>query len=151
MSPCQTRVICGCPLRLVRVLQTRRHRWQWTPRRSTGAPVACLQLSGLLHLRLAQKSRTLPGRIQAGEHTHGGAISVSHYVESVSNGRWASFRHVNGVAVFREDYDANGEGGAMMVSTIVRAAPKSVWKVPALEMATSLCLAWHLLWPPLVW
>ena len=43
--------------------------------------------------------------------------------------RWCSFWHVNGVAVFREETDANGTGGAMMVSTIVRAAPKAVYKV----------------------
>ena len=45
--------------------------------------------------------------------------------------RWASFSHVNGVAVFREDYDETGEGGAMMVSTIIRATPYAAWKVGA--------------------
>ena len=56
-----------------------------------------------------------------------GRTSTSHAPCVV---RWCSFWHVNGVAVFREETDANGGGGAMMVSTIVRASPKSVYKVP---------------------
>ncbi|KAL4433733.1 hypothetical protein ABPG75_000174 [Micractinium tetrahymenae] len=41
---------------------------------------------------------------------------------------WASVLHVNGVAVYVEEQDADGEGGAIMVSAIVRAPPTDVFK-----------------------
>lgn len=41
---------------------------------------------------------------------------------------WASVLHVNGVAVYVEEQDADGEGGAIMVSAIVRAPPSDVFK-----------------------
>ena len=56
--------------------------------------------------------------------------------------RWATHRHVNGVAVFREQAEDNGQGGAMMVSTVVRAAPEAVWKVRGYESAVHKPKGW---------
>ncbi len=43
--------------------------------------------------------------------------------------RWANLRHVNGVAVYQEHAEQSGEGGAFMVSAVVRATPKSCFQV----------------------
>ncbi|KAK9814451.1 hypothetical protein WJX72_006118 [[Myrmecia] bisecta] len=43
-------------------------------------------------------------------------------------GHWASFRHVNGVAIFQENSNAEGEGGALMVSAVMRAPPATVFR-----------------------
>jgi hypothetical protein len=53
--------------------------------------------------------------------------------------KWASLRHVNGVAVYQEDEDPDGEGGALMVSAIVRSTPKAAFKV--LLCRPSVCLS----------
>ena len=36
---------------------------------------------------------------------------------------WASVLHINGISVYTEEQDENGEGGAVMVSAVVRAPP----------------------------
>eukprot|EP00887_Chlorella_sp_A99_P003751 scaffold7.g3751.t1 len=41
---------------------------------------------------------------------------------------WQSFLHINGVAVFLEDVDEEGEGGAVLVSAVVRAPPTDIFK-----------------------
>lgn len=43
--------------------------------------------------------------------------------------RWANLRHVNGVAVYQEDAEQSGEGGAFMVSAVVRSTPKACFQV----------------------
>lgn len=40
-----------------------------------------------------------------------------------------SVLHVNGIAVYVEEQDADGEGGAIMVSAIVRAPTADVFRV----------------------
>lgn len=41
---------------------------------------------------------------------------------------WASVLHINGVAVYVEEQDPDGEGGAVMVSAVVRSPPGDVFK-----------------------
>ncbi|KFM23600.1 hypothetical protein F751_2859 [Auxenochlorella protothecoides] len=41
---------------------------------------------------------------------------------------WASVMHINGVALFVEDSDADGSGGAIMVSAVVKAPPHDVFR-----------------------
>ena len=41
---------------------------------------------------------------------------------------WKSVLHINGISVYVEDYDEVGDGGAIMVSAVVRAPPKDVFK-----------------------
>ena len=43
--------------------------------------------------------------------------------------RWANLRHVNGVAVYQEHAEQSGEGGAFMVSAVVRSTPKACFTV----------------------
>lgn len=60
--------------------------------------------------------------------------------------RWASLRHVNGVAVYQEHAEQSGEGGAFMVSAVVRATPKSCFQVTHTQSHTSLPIVyWHCL------
>lgn len=42
---------------------------------------------------------------------------------------WASVLHINGISVYMEEQDENGEGGAVMVSAVVRAPPVDVFRV----------------------
>lgn len=42
---------------------------------------------------------------------------------------WQSVRHVNGVAVYAEEEGLDGEGGALMVSAIVRSSPQECFEV----------------------
>lgn len=42
---------------------------------------------------------------------------------------WASVLHMNGISVYAEEQDEDGEGGAIMVSSVVRAPPRDVFKV----------------------
>ncbi|KAI7837930.1 hypothetical protein COHA_008236 [Chlorella ohadii] len=42
---------------------------------------------------------------------------------------WQSVRHVNGVAVYAEEEGADGEGGALMVSAVVRSSPQECFEV----------------------
>lgn len=42
---------------------------------------------------------------------------------------WASVLHINGVSVYLEEQDDDGDGGAVMVSAVVRAPPMDVFKV----------------------
>ena len=42
---------------------------------------------------------------------------------------WQSVRHVNGVAVYAEDEGADGAGGALMVSAVVRSSPSECFEV----------------------
>lgn len=44
---------------------------------------------------------------------------------------WQSVRHVNGVAVYAEEEGLDGEGGALMVSAIVRSSPQECFEVGA--------------------
>lgn len=44
---------------------------------------------------------------------------------------WQSVRHVNGVAVYAEEEGADGEGGALMVSAVVRSSPQECFEVSA--------------------
>ena len=58
------------------------------------------------------------------------AISQNpHRQKTEKKGRWANLRHVNGVAVYQEHAEQSGEGGAFMVSAVVRATPKACFKV----------------------
>jgi hypothetical protein len=41
---------------------------------------------------------------------------------------WASVMHINGISVYVEEQDEAGEGGAVMVSAVVRAPPVDVFK-----------------------
>lgn len=41
---------------------------------------------------------------------------------------WSSVLHINGVAVYSEEVDEDGEGGAIMVSAVVRAPPVDVFR-----------------------
>ncbi|KAK9836134.1 hypothetical protein WJX81_004188 [Elliptochloris bilobata] len=41
--------------------------------------------------------------------------------------KWASFRHVNGVAVYQEAEGLEGQGGAIMVSAAVRSTPSAAF------------------------
>lgn len=41
---------------------------------------------------------------------------------------WASVLHINGISVYVEEQDEEGEGGAVMVSAVVRAPPVDVFK-----------------------
>jgi hypothetical protein len=41
---------------------------------------------------------------------------------------WASVMHINGISVYVEEQDGAGEGGAVMVSAVVRAPPVDVFK-----------------------
>ena len=43
--------------------------------------------------------------------------------------KWASLRHVNGVAVYQEEAGPHGEGGAFMISAVVRSTPRACAKV----------------------
>jgi len=98
------------------------------------------------HPRLVSGRASSPRRVRWWSFWHVNSIAVFRELELVGSCRsfviktltelsppcrvrWCSFWHVNGVAVFREETDANGGGGAMMVSSIVRASPKSVYKV----------------------
>ncbi|PRW45250.1 ENHANCED DISEASE RESISTANCE 2 isoform X2 isoform B [Chlorella sorokiniana] len=42
---------------------------------------------------------------------------------------WQSVRHVNGVAVYAEEEGGDGEGGALMVSAVVRSSPQECFEV----------------------
>eukprot|EP00891_Asterochloris_glomerata_P006240 jgi/Astpho2/6240/fgenesh1_pg.00088_%23_51_t len=42
--------------------------------------------------------------------------------------KWASLRHVNGVAVYQEEAGPHGEGGAFMISAVVRSTPRACAK-----------------------
>ena len=42
---------------------------------------------------------------------------------------WQSVRHVNGVAVYAEEEGVDGEGGALMVSAVVRSSPQECFEV----------------------
>ncbi|KAK9823769.1 hypothetical protein WJX72_005371 [[Myrmecia] bisecta] len=42
--------------------------------------------------------------------------------------KWANFRHVNGVAVYQEAEGPDGQGGAFMVSAVVRSHPRAAFK-----------------------
>jgi hypothetical protein len=44
---------------------------------------------------------------------------------------WASVLHINGISVYVEEQDEEGEGGAVMVSAVVRAPPADVFKASA--------------------
>jgi hypothetical protein len=57
--------------------------------------------------------------------------------------KWASLRHVNGVSVYQEDEGPNGQGGAFMVSAIVRTSPQAVFKVRLLSAPP----LWGQRWP----
>jgi hypothetical protein len=41
---------------------------------------------------------------------------------------WSSVLHINGISVYAEEQDEDGEGGAIMVSAVVRAPPMDVFK-----------------------
>ncbi len=56
--------------------------------------------------------------------------------------RWANLRHVNGVAVYQEHAEQSGEGGAFMVSAVVRATPKSCFQVTHKQSSTSFAIAY---------
>ncbi len=43
--------------------------------------------------------------------------------------KWASIKHVNGVAVYLEEPGEDGTGGAVMASLVVRAPPNEVFEV----------------------
>ncbi|KAK9844890.1 hypothetical protein WJX74_008234 [Apatococcus lobatus] len=43
--------------------------------------------------------------------------------------QWASCRHINGVSIFEEKVGPEGQGGAFMVSSVIRAAPRDALKV----------------------
>ncbi|KAI3426288.1 hypothetical protein D9Q98_008661 [Chlorella vulgaris] len=43
--------------------------------------------------------------------------------------QWQSVRHVNGVAVYAEEEDGDGDGGALMVSAVVRSSPQECFDV----------------------
>ncbi len=50
---------------------------------------------------------------------------------------WQSVRHVNGVAVYAEEEGADGEGGALMVSAVVRSSPQECFEVRGGEAYSS--------------
>jgi hypothetical protein len=55
---------------------------------------------------------------------------------------WRSVHHENGVTVYAEEEGADGEGGAIMVSAVVRASPEETFKVglqPSPVSSTMLC------------
>lgn len=52
---------------------------------------------------------------------------------------WQSVRHVNGVAVYAEEAGVDGEGGALMVSAVVRSSPQECFEVGASCGARCLC------------
>ena len=56
--------------------------------------------------------------------------------------RWANLRHVNGVAVYQEHAEQSGEGGAFMVSAVVRATPKSCFQVAHKQSHTSFAIVY---------
>ena len=43
--------------------------------------------------------------------------------------QWQSVRHVNGVAVYAEEEGPDGDGGALMVSAVVRSSPQECFEV----------------------
>lgn len=52
-----------------------------------------------------------------------------------------SILHVNGCQVFLEDTDEEGEGGAIMVSAVVRAPPTDIFKqVPVGRVCVCVCV-----------
>lgn len=52
--------------------------------------------------------------------------------------QWQSVRHVNGVAVYAEEEDGDGDGGALMVSAVVRSSPQECFDV-SFDAAAALC------------
>lgn len=49
-----------------------------------------------------------------------------HQRSEVQKRSWASLLHINGISVYVEELDADGGGGALMVSAVVRAPPSDV-------------------------
>ena len=63
------------------------------------------------------------------EEAPGGAFAQRGFGQRGEKSRWANLRHVNGVAVYQEHAEQSGDGGAFMVSAVVRATPKACFKV----------------------
>jgi len=55
--------------------------------------------------------------------------SIEGVVPPRKSRAWASVLHINGISVYVEEQDEVGEGGAVMVSAVVRAPPVDVFKV----------------------
>ncbi len=67
------------------------------------------------------------GGVSAAAAAGAGAAAAAPPPDDGPRGRsWASVLHINGVAVYVEERDARGEGGALMVSAVVRAPPEEV-------------------------
>ena len=78
--------------------------------------------------------------VGARDAARGGGSSVPAGDSSVSLGStggsppsrkiraWASVLHINGISVYVEEQDEEGEGGAVMVSAVVRAPPVDVFR-----------------------
>ena len=64
----------------------------------------------------------------------GQAEPVTPSVPSRKIRAWASVLHINGISVYMEEQDENGEGGAVMVSAVVRAPPVDVFRVRKKEL-----------------
>lgn len=55
------------------------------------------------------------------------SIPAQQSTSTSSRRAWASVLHINGVAVYSEEVDEDGEGGAVMVSAVVQAPPLDVF------------------------
>jgi hypothetical protein len=64
-----------------------------------------------------------------GKHVAYVCMGVAEGLPWYTTHKWASLRHVNGVSVYQEEEGPNGQGGAFMVSAIVRTSPQAVFKV----------------------
>lgn len=69
-----------------------------------------------------QQATIAPGGVPSPISTSAGTSRPPHRA-------WASVLHINGISLYVEEVDEEGQGGAVMVSAVVRAPPADVFKV----------------------
>lgn len=65
-------------------------------------------------------------RLHANQSLESADEAPGHQGSEVQKRSWASLLHINGISVYVEELDADGGGGALMVSAVVRAPPSDV-------------------------
>ncbi|DBA89089.1 hypothetical protein WJX77_009682 [Trebouxia sp. C0004] len=100
--------------------------------RSQGAPTSQSEhTADLLRMTRESMNGSFTSKLSPGRPTIDEQPSMFAQRMSTHRGekrRWANLRHVNGVAVYQEHAEQSGEGGAFMVSAVVRATPKSCFQ-----------------------
>lgn len=82
-----------------------------------------------------------PGPAPAPSAASAASSAVQSQAERVLR-QWQSVRHVNGVAVYAEEEGPDGDGGALMVSAVVRSSPQECFDVSCRHRPMSSCAGW---------